>query len=201
MGEAKRRKAVAIAAGLPWPPKSRAITVMQRPLMQTTPIEPLSDRLMRHCRSISDAQPVFLRYTDLGQGFGSGQCHANVLHCVRVHGGKRINGWLIWESAPFDDAEFHCVWENPEGELLDVTPRKDGEERILFLPDPATRLGRGPNGGIMQPVNRTSLPEARYLVAMQAWDTPFAEIILNAETRRYMSDLGFDDPFVVCDDC
>lgn len=45
-------------------------------------------------------------------------CCINVLHRVRHHGGRRVNGWIIWESQPLDEAEFHCVWESPEGSLV-----------------------------------------------------------------------------------
>jgi hypothetical protein len=123
-----------------------------------------------------------------------------VLHRVREHGGKRINGWMIWEADDFDEAEFHCVWQNPDGQLVDVTPRVDREERILFLADPATRLARGPSGGMMQPVNRTSNPEIPYVAGMQAWDKPFGENVLDPMTRAYVAGLGFSDPFAVCDD-
>jgi hypothetical protein len=33
------------------------------------------------------------------------------------------------------EGEFHAVWSSPQGRLLDVTPKPDGETRILFLPD------------------------------------------------------------------
>lgn len=33
------------------------------------------------------------------------------------------------------EAEFHCVWESPEGELIDITPKMFEAENIIFLPD------------------------------------------------------------------
>jgi hypothetical protein len=33
------------------------------------------------------------------------------------------------------DAEFHAVWSSPDGTLVDIVPKGDGEQRILFLPD------------------------------------------------------------------
>jgi uncharacterized protein YchJ len=38
----------------------------------------------------------------------------------------------------FLEAEFHAVWATLDGMLVDPSPKADGEDRILFLPD-ATR--------------------------------------------------------------
>jgi hypothetical protein len=35
----------------------------------------------------------------------------------------------------FLEAEFHSVWLNPAGELIDIIPKLDNETEILFLPD------------------------------------------------------------------
>jgi hypothetical protein len=45
-------------------------------------------------------------------------------------------GWVIWElkSAWFIEAEFHAVVRTGS-RLIDITPRIDGEDRILFVPD------------------------------------------------------------------
>src|ERR1700676_161605 len=98
----------------------------------TCPPTPLSSRMRHLIKSLAGRSThtgyTFLPYTDYG--YEAQECHVNVLHRVRHHGGKRVNGWVIWESQPFDEAEFHCVWQNPEGDLIDVTPRNDHEEFI-----------------------------------------------------------------------
>ncbi len=55
-----------------------------------------------------------------------------------------MNGWAIWEvPGVFIEAEFHAVWRNGAGELIDLTPRAIATERITFLPDPNRKyLGR-----------------------------------------------------------
>jgi hypothetical protein len=136
---------------------------------------------------------VFLPYTDLG--YREGQCHVNVLHRVRMHGGKRLNGWIIWECMMFAEAEFHCVWQT-SGALIDITPRRDGEEQILFLPDPATRLTKGERG-IMQPTNRLST--GGYSIMGLPYRDAIAPNALNQRTREYCEELGID-PFAVCED-
>ncbi len=45
-------------------------------------------------------------------------------------------GWTIWEwPKVYVEAEHHAVWRDTNGYLVDVTPKHDKEERILFLPD------------------------------------------------------------------
>ncbi|MCR4376526.1 MAG: SEC-C metal-binding domain-containing protein [Rhodospirillales bacterium] len=57
---------------------------------------------------------------------------------VAQDGGKELNGWQLWTwPKVFIEAEHHCVWKSPEGNLIDVTPKENGEKRIAFLPDPA----------------------------------------------------------------
>lgn len=66
------------------------------------------------------------------------QCHVNVwAHWKRSPGGHAVAGWVIWQAkaASFVEAEFHSVWCDAEGNLVDVTPRKDGERYVLFVPD------------------------------------------------------------------
>jgi len=36
----------------------------------------------------------------------------------------------------FIEAEFHCVWESPDGLQIDVTPKQIPFRKVLFLPDP-----------------------------------------------------------------
>jgi hypothetical protein len=98
----------------------------------------------RFCKSINGNSPVFLPFTDMnltGDGFGGGECHSNVEWLVRQRGGRAQFGWCIWqESTRILDAEFHCVWINTTGEMLDVSPRLGNEEFMLFLPDDVRRF-------------------------------------------------------------
>ncbi|MEZ5632417.1 MAG: hypothetical protein R3F09_17130 [Burkholderiaceae bacterium] len=63
-------------------------------------------------------------------------CFNVVLEQVTNHGGQQIIGWAIWElPGVFIEAEFHAVWQSPEGELVDVVPRVRPFTHISFLPD------------------------------------------------------------------
>jgi hypothetical protein len=65
------------------------------------------------------------------------ECFFNVSNTIKRKGGSIQHGWCIWENPGlFIEGEFHGVWKTPTGELIDVTPKKDGEAKILFLPDP-----------------------------------------------------------------
>lgn len=63
-------------------------------------------------------------------------CFPNVREKVDSSGGKVITGWIIWKRGNmYLYAEAHAIWETPKGELIDITPKEDGEEQIMFLPD------------------------------------------------------------------
>lgn len=64
-------------------------------------------------------------------------CFFNVWVQMRYGGGDKQHGWLIAQDSTKDfiEAQFHAVWVGPEGDLVDVTPRPDGEKRVMFIPD------------------------------------------------------------------
>ncbi|MDC7699567.1 hypothetical protein [Vogesella indigofera] len=65
------------------------------------------------------------------------ECFRIVPEQVQAHGGKQVTGWTIWEwPNVLIEAEFHAVWQRPDGTLVDITPRTQSFESILFLPDP-----------------------------------------------------------------
>lgn len=83
------------------------------------------------------------RYTASDSPDLLGDCHNNVIAQVALRGGEHVYGWIVWVANKIFDFEFHSVWRSPEGKLIDITPRRDGEKQILFLPDSArTNDGR-----------------------------------------------------------
>jgi hypothetical protein len=89
--------------------------------------------------------PVYLDYQDVGEGYAPDFCHVSAKHVAAKHGGRRIHGWALWQvgqgSATLIIADFHSVWEKPDGTIVDVTPPKFGT-RVLFVPDPSLAIGR-----------------------------------------------------------
>lgn len=87
------------------------------------------------CHDHSD--PV--RFIGGGESF---KCFANVAEQIHQHGGAAVVGWALQKGAPdighrnrlarhWIDA--HCIWQSPDGELLDVTP---GYDNALFVANP-----------------------------------------------------------------
>lgn len=67
-----------------------------------------------------------------------GDCHVNGLVQCHKAGGTLQHGWIFAEDAAkdFAEAQFHTVWCAPGDGLCDITPRADGEMRLMFVPDP-----------------------------------------------------------------
>src|SRR5688572_11887872 len=64
------------------------------------------------------------------------ECFYNLPDHIKKHSGSTQYGWTIWQCANlFVEGEFHAVWVSPKGEWIDITPKADGETRILFVPD------------------------------------------------------------------
>lgn len=64
-------------------------------------------------------------------------CFFNVWVQINFKGGGFQHGWLIAQDAANDfiEAQFHAVWVDPKGYYVDVTPRTDGQKRVMFIPD------------------------------------------------------------------
>jgi len=69
-------------------------------------------------------------------------CFPVVAQLVERAGGETCYGWRFWEVPwAYVEAEFHAVWRNPAGDLVDVTPTQTGVHRILFIADPSAVYG------------------------------------------------------------
>lgn len=63
-------------------------------------------------------------------------CDLNVKKIVSKYGGKIIYGYKLYSIPNFYiEGIPHCIWEDLDGNLLDITPSDDLEKEILFLPD------------------------------------------------------------------
>jgi hypothetical protein len=72
------------------------------------------------------------------------------------HGGKRVHGWALWQFPNGLMGDFHSVWEDGTGTLVDVTPPKFGSQ-VLFLRDRVAVIYLF-NGVFVQPNNRMPPP-------------------------------------------
>ncbi|MGD9276490.1 MAG: SEC-C metal-binding domain-containing protein [Candidatus Pacearchaeota archaeon] len=104
-------------------------------MFATTPKE-INGKITEFCKEIdSTTKPIFVELLHV-EDYICGECYGNVDNHIRKHGGDIQYGWIIWEHPDvLLDAEFHAVWVDDKGEYIDVTPKVDGEKKILFLPD------------------------------------------------------------------
>lgn len=127
-------------------------------------------KLIKFC-GVREKAGVRLPFTSVDPRYLGAFCHLNVKDYVDRHKGERVHGWVVWDypAVKVAQAEFHSVWRNPAGELLDITPHRAGEPEILFFADtrnkivwdgsqnelPATRTTEGglgyQHGGIRMP--------------------------------------------------
>ena len=100
----------------------------------TTPAELTPDVLAFCSRVEPQVTPVYVEVAPV-RGAEVNECLPNVCKYIRECGGSQQQGWTIWyEPGEWIEAGYHAVWVSPEGKLIDMTPKADGETRILFLP-------------------------------------------------------------------
>lgn len=101
----------------------------------TTPPE-VTPEIAEFCASISQKPVAYVR-VDPSPAAKVARCHWNVMEHILKNGGTSAIGWAIWEAPGIHmEAEFHSVWVSPDGEMIDITPHRNGVARVLFLPDP-----------------------------------------------------------------
>lgn len=176
MGEGKRRRA------------SGFVPDGNKPVRE--PVVKMSARAKALCDRIEPgAKPVSLPFTPMPTPYEAGVCHWNVEHCVRQNGGERVPGWMIWDQNPaFTESEFHSVWRDPSGKLIDITPRVDGEAEVIFLPSKLD-VEQTVTGGTV-PANRTTIPQAPHVFAGVP-SGPAVKVVWDPITRAKMKKLGF----------
>lgn len=72
-----------------------------------------------------------------------GQCWQNVQTTMQREGGSLVIGRIVWqeEHGLWFHLEAHAVWQNPEGRVVDLTPKVDGETEVVFVEDDFKHLG------------------------------------------------------------
>jgi hypothetical protein len=112
--------------------------------MITTP-KKISKRVKKFISTIGDiGEPEYLTFTCSSERYLSKHCLSNCEAESHFSGCPIVYGWIVWEDKQlrFIEAEFHAVMKR-NNKHVDITPRVDGEVRVLFVPDrerTATRL-------------------------------------------------------------
>lgn len=150
--------------------------------LATTP-ESITAEVKRFCGNISRHEPVYLDY--VASGLRPSWCHLNVAILVEKFGGTCLPGWIIWVSSMLIEAEHHAVWHRPDNTLADVTPKVDGEQRILFLPDPGRPYDFRANLG-WENKRQLKLPIPKAMKKMMLADARLGMIVSLQEVNAYL---------------
>ncbi len=91
------------------------------------------------CKRLRTQEPPRFVKVEPRADSGFADCFNDVARHVQEFGGRIVHGWQLWEwPRVLIEAEFHGVWESPDGCLIDVQKKPENEREILFVPD--TRL-------------------------------------------------------------
>jgi hypothetical protein len=97
--------------------------------------------------------PIQLQYAD--HGYDAAQCHVSAKHKALSGEGRRVHGWALWIFGNLLLADHHSVWEDENGNLVDVTPPSNGGLEILFVRDDNARIEMD-SGAILLFTQRTA---------------------------------------------
>lgn len=138
--------------------------------------------------SLTDT-PVYLSYKNYG--YDPDWCHVSAKHHAMRNGGRRVHGWALWQFPDGVMGDFHSVWENPDKELIDLTPPKNGSDQVLFVRDRVANIYLI-DGIFALPTNRMSPPNSPYWWGGQpTLDTVWGLPPNNPHFVQYCAGLGF----------
>ena len=102
----------------------------------SAPQTPVTPDILKLARQIDPTRTVAWIPVKPQLGCSLQACFENVKRVVEKEGGSVQHGWRMREQTDaFAEGSFHAVWCCLDGSLIDVTPRKDEQTEILFLPD------------------------------------------------------------------
>lgn len=105
----------------------------------------------------SGTEPIYISSRPIEEG-PENECFPIVDSYIAQHGGTRVLGWALWElPGIFIEAEFHAVWQSPDGNFIDLVPRNDKTINILFLPVPDAVYDGFQINNIRIPLNNNSV--------------------------------------------
>lgn len=86
-------------------------------------------------------QQFFLIKSPENNNYAAGECFENVRLHVEKNGGDIVYGWTVVEyEGLFFESEFHAVWRNSSGDLIDITP-SNIKENMFFIDPTITYTG------------------------------------------------------------
>jgi hypothetical protein len=113
-----------------------------QPMSMTNPppAHAITKGILKLARQIEATQVPGFVAVEPGENCRPDCSYENVRAMVRQRGGSIQPGWRLREQATaYVEGALHAVWRGPDGSLVDITPRTDGETHIIFLSDSKVR--------------------------------------------------------------
>lgn len=161
--------------------------------MTTTP-QSINRHVLALCARLGATEPPI--YVDVQPRSDSGfaDCFNDVVRHVEESGGTRLHGWQIWEwPGVLVEAEFHAVWQKPDGSLADVQSKPDGETRILFVPQANLEFNGVRRDNVRHAIGKDPLiqmfiqTQNRFFkLFQQRYGNPVGEVHLDSELSQIM---------------
>jgi len=126
-------------------------------LTERTPLK-INNLVQKFCKEVvSDTFPQLVK-VEVWEKSESLDCYNNVKKYCSEFGGEVVYGWmiLIWPSV-FIEAQFHAVWKDLSGNLLDITDNDGHYDKILFLEDKNKIYERKQVNNIRKALRNTNL--------------------------------------------
>jgi uncharacterized protein YchJ len=127
----------------------------------------ITSEVRKLCRELDATQEPIYVQVHPEEWCELGKCFQNVGRKIETCGGDVRHGWNIKICANLLlDAQYHAVYTDPQGRLIDITPSQDGEKRILFLRDTTRAL---PEAALIPPNERRPRnddPDTMELIAL-----------------------------------
>ncbi|MRW83746.1 zinc chelation protein SecC [Pseudoduganella sp. FT26W] len=144
-------------------------------LLTTTPAA-ITTEIVALCQGISPTTTPEYVEVRVEPAAEVNECFANVARKIDTDGGSIQHGWSIWQFGSWMvEAEFHAVWRNADGKLIDISPKPDGEARILFLPDPRRVYQGAPRDNVRRPLHQNKLIDDYINLAKKFYAMVFAD--------------------------
>jgi hypothetical protein len=131
--------------------------------------------------------------------YGADWCHVSAKHRAITGGGRRVHGWVLWDFGGIVVGDHHSVWEPYPGTLVDVTPPKYGETRVLFVRDDSAVIERQDDNFLIRS-NPTSCSEMPHL--WRGLPTEFTHVpcpLSKPDLVAYCTSLGISSTAILTD--
>ncbi len=137
---------------------------MNQPLFPQAPAIDDPNLLKLLAKVNATHEPIYLD-VEPEEGAILSDCFPTVLRKVEQEGGKMILGWQIWKADYLIEAECHAVWETPDEDLMDITPKPADISQIMFVEDDNLKYDGKQIDNIRMNITRNKLVDDLILVA------------------------------------